>query len=152
MDNCSIIVKPALHLTGISYSGPYSTLPDEAIRLQTEFLSRKHELSSVSRSPVLYSPYFGNEAFVTYWACHETHHMEELPAGMVQFTIPEHHYAMVASTSKRIGEAYEQVFLWMKERQLIKHESAVALEVFYSVERHLEEEVELLIPLQDRWK
>lgn len=150
MDNCSIITKPALNLVGMSYCGPYSTFPDEAIRLQGDFLARKHELNAVSRSPVLYSPYFGNEVFATYWACYEAQHMEELPEGMVQFTIPEHRYAMVASTNKRIGEAYEQLFAWINEKRLIKHESAVAIEVFYIEERHLEEEeVELLIPLKD---
>jgi hypothetical protein len=38
----------------------------------------------------------------------------------------------------------------MNERKLNKHDSALAIEVFYIDERHLEEEeVELLIPLQD---
>lgn len=150
MDNCSIITKPAIHLAGISYCGPYSSFPDEAIRLQSEFLSRKHELNTVSKSPVLYSPYFGNEVFASYWACCEVFHMEELPSGMVQFTIPEHRYAMVATSNKRIGEAYEQLFAWMNERKLNKHDSALAIEVFYIDERHWEEEeVELLIPLRD---
>ncbi|WP_341282006.1 GyrI-like domain-containing protein [Paenibacillus sp. FSL H8-0537] len=150
MDNCSIITKPTLHLVGISYCGPYSTFPDEAIRLQSEFLARKHELNTTSKAPLLYSPYFGNEVFATYWACYEMPPSEEVPVGMVQFTIPTHRYAMVASTNKRIGEAYEQLFAWMNEQELEKHQSAVALEVFYIQEQHLEEEaVELLIPLAD---
>lgn len=130
MDNCSIITKPTLHLVGISYCGPYSTFPDEAIRLQSEFLARKHELNTTSKAPLLYSPYFGNEVFATYWACYEMPPSEEVPVGMVQFTIPTHRYAMVASTNKRIGEAYEQLFAWMNEQELEKHQSAVALEVF----------------------
>jgi predicted transcriptional regulator YdeE len=148
VENCSIVTKPAIHLAGISYCGPYSSFPDEAIRLQTEFLTRKHELNDAAKSTILYSPYFGNEVFATYWACYEVQHMEELPPGMVQFTIPEHRYAMVASSTKRIGEGYEQLHAWISEMQLEKQENAVSLELFY-IEQHLEEEpVELLIPLQ----
>lgn len=150
MENCSIIMKPELHLVGISYCGPYSSFPDEAIRLQTEFLARKHELNDAVRTSVLYSPYFGNEAFATYWACYEVQHIEELPPGMVQFTIPAHRYAMVACGSKRIGEGYEQLFAWINEQKLQKDENAVSIELFYIDEQHWEEEpVELLIPLKD---
>jgi predicted transcriptional regulator YdeE len=149
VENCSIVSKPALHLAGISYCGPYSSFPDEAIRLQTEFLKRKHELNDAAKSTVLYSPYFGNEVFATYWACYEVQHQEELPPGMVQFTIPEHRYAMVACSNKRIGEGYEQLHTWINEMRLEKQENAVSLEVFYIDEHHLEEEpVELLIPLK----
>ncbi|MGO4372035.1 GyrI-like domain-containing protein [Paenibacillus sp. 2TAB19] len=149
MENCSIISKPALNLVGISYSGPYSQFPDEAIRLQTEFLARKHELYGASKSPVLYSPYYGNEVFVTYWACYEVSHMEELPPGMVQITIPAMRYAMAGCSNKRIGEGYEQLNTWMNEMRLEKHNHAVALELFYIDEHHVEEEpVELLIPLK----
>lgn len=149
MDNCMLASKPALNLAGISYSGPYSTFPDEAIRLQGDFLSRKHELNDAVKSPVLFSPYFGNEVFATYWACSEVHHLEEVPEGMAQFTIPEHDYAVVATTNKRIGEGYEQLFAWMNERKLEKHENALAIEVFY-IDDHLDEEpVELWIPVKN---
>ncbi|GKU78263.1 GyrI-like domain-containing protein [Paenibacillus sp. L3-i20] len=150
MENCSIVTKPALYLVGISYCGPYSSFPDEAIRLQTEFLARKHELNGASSSTILFSPYFGNEAFATYWACYEVQHLEELPPGMVQLTIPGHRYAMVASSNKRIGEGYEQLNAWMTENGLKKHTNAVSIELFYIDEQHWEEQpVELLIPLED---
>ncbi|MBH5317011.1 effector binding domain-containing protein [Paenibacillus sp. GSMTC-2017] len=150
MENCSIVTKPALHLVGISYCGPYSSFPDEAIRLQTEFLARKHELNGASQSTILFSPYFGNEAFATYWACYEVQHLEELPPGMVQLTIPGHRYAMVACSNKRIGEGYEQLNAWMNENGLKKLANAVSIELFYIDEQHWEEEpVELLIPLED---
>ena len=58
MDNCTLITKPALNMVGISYCGPYSTFPDEAILLQTEFLSRKHELNVEIKSSVLVQPLF----------------------------------------------------------------------------------------------
>lgn len=150
MENCSIVIRPALNLVGISYCGPYSSFPDEAIRLQTEFLARKHELNGAEKSSVLFSPYFGNDVFATYWACYEVQHMEEVPAGMVQFTIPSHRYAMVACSNKRIGEGYEQLNAWMQENGFEKRETAVSLELFYIDEHHWEEEpVELLIPLKD---
>jgi len=152
MENCSIVTKPALHLIGISYCGPYSTFPDEAIRLQSEFLARKHELQAETNTSALYSPYFGNEVFATYWACYETHPREELPLppGMVQFTIPPHRYAMAGCSNKRIGEGYEQLKSWMHEMGLQKDDSALCLEIFYIDEHHLEEEpVELLIPLKE---
>ncbi|MFD0714085.1 GyrI-like domain-containing protein [Paenibacillus sp. GCM10027626] len=145
MNNCEVVTKPVLNLVGISYCGPYSTFPDEAIRLQSEVLARKHEVDYLSSA--IYSPYFGNEVFATYWACFEVAHIEEPPAGMVQFTIPEGQYAMVRTTNERIGEGYEQLFAWMNERQLIKRESAVSLEIFYIDERLEEELVELLIPI-----
>ncbi|XEC93075.1 GyrI-like domain-containing protein [Paenibacillus tarimensis] len=147
MDNCMLVNKPSLNLVGISYSGPYSSFPDEAIRLQTEFLARKHELNDRILLPAVISPYYGNEAFATYWACCEVHHLEHIPDGMVQFTVPEHLYAMVTCTNKRIGEGYEHIMAWMNERQLIKADNAVTIEVFF-IDEHLEEErVEILIPV-----
>ncbi len=151
MENCSIVTKPALHVVGISYCGPYSSLPDEAIRLQTEFLARKHELNGAEKSPVLFSPYHGNEVFVTYWVCYEISHMEELPQGMVQFTIPSHRYAVVACSNKRIGQGYDKLQSWMRMQKLEKDEAAVSLELFYIDGQQLEEEpVELLIPLKEQ--
>lgn len=150
MENCYIVTKPALNLVGLSYCGPYSQFPDETIRLQSEFLSRKHEFNGAAKSKIVYSPYFGNEAFATYWACYETDHRIEVPDGMVQFTIPGHRYAMVASSSKRIGEAYEQLNAWMLDLGLKRYDNAVCLELFYVDDHHLEEEaVELLIPIKD---
>ncbi|MFC4809093.1 GyrI-like domain-containing protein [Paenibacillus sp. GCM10023250] len=149
MNNCSTITKPAMNMVGISYCGPYSTFPDEAIHLQSEFLSRKHEIEGDVKTTVLYSPYFGNEVFATYWACFEVPHLEQVPKGMVQFTIPQRTYAMSVCTNKRIGEGYEQLTGWMNEQKLAKRENAVSLEIFY-IDEHLEEEqVELLIPIDE---
>lgn len=149
MDNCFIVAKPAIHLVGMSYCGPYSTFADECIRLQGEFLARRHELNGAELSSALYSPYFGNEVFATYWACYEVPHLKAVPPGMAQFTIPERKYAMVACTNKRIGEGYEQLNAWMNERRLNKQDNAVSLEIFY-LDEHLEEvTVDLLIPLSD---
>lgn len=130
LDNCAIITKRAIHLVGMSYCGPYSTFPDEAIRLQGEFLARRHELNGAALSSALYSPYFGNEVFATYWACYEVNHLKTVPPGMVQFTIPERQYAVVTCTNKRIGEGYEQLTSWMNEHGLVKRENAVSLEIF----------------------
>ncbi|WP_274650234.1 GyrI-like domain-containing protein [Paenibacillus humicola] len=149
MNNCSVITKPAINLVGLSYCGPFSSFPDEAIRLQSEFLSRKHEFNGETKSAAVYSPYFGNEAFVTYWACYEVAHMDRVPEGMVQFTVPERRYAMVPCTNERIGEGYEQLNVWMHEQRLAKRDKAVSIEIFY-VDEHLEEmPVELLIPIED---
>lgn len=149
MNHCSLITKPAINMVGISYCGPYSTFPDEAILLQSEFLARKHEIEGEVKTTILYSPYFGNEVFATYWACFEVPHLEQVPAGMVQFTIPQRTYAMAVCTNKRIGEGYEQLTAWMHEQRLAKRENAVSLEIFY-IDEHLEEaQVELLIPIED---
>ncbi|GBF74495.1 AraC family transcriptional regulator [Paenibacillus sp. 598K] len=149
MDNCTLVNKPSLNLTGLSYSGPYSTLPEQAIRLQSEFLARKHELNNDVKSSIVYSPFHGNEVFATYWACFETAHLEEVPEGMVQFTVPEHAYAMVTCTNERMGEGYEQIAAWMAEHKLQKDDNAVTIEVFY-IDEHLEEEpVDILIPIKE---
>ncbi|UVI27976.1 GyrI-like domain-containing protein [Paenibacillus spongiae] len=150
MNNCAVVTKPAMKMVGISYCGPYSTFPDEAIRLQSEFLARKHELNGDVLSTALHSPYFGNEVFATYWACFEIAHIDQIPEGMVQFTIPQRQYAMVRCTNKRIGEGYERLFAWMNENQLVKRDNAVSLEIFY-IDEHLEEEpVDLLIPIIEK--
>jgi len=151
MEVCSILNRPMLHLVGISYCGPYSSFPDEAIRLQSEFLMRKHELTHVIKSNVMYCPYFGNETFATYWACFETEYIDgELPAGMVAITIPMHRYASVSSTTQRIGEGYEFINAWIQEQQYRKIDNAVSLEIFYLEGQHWEEEVvDILIAIAE---
>ena len=151
MKTCSIVNKPTLHLVGIPYCGPYSTFPDEAIRLQTDFLARKHEFQHVIQTNVLYCPYFGNEAFATYWACFETELKDgKLPDGMVEITIPAHSYAMVSCSSQRIGEGYELLNSWIHEQKFSKIENAVSIEIYYLEGQHWEEEiVDLLIPIHN---
>lgn len=149
MNNCAVVIKPVIHLVGLSYCGPYSAIPDEAIRLQSEFLSRKHEILGEVDTNLLHCPYFGNEVFVSYLACWEVAgtHLDHVPEGMVQFTIPERTYAMVRCTNKRIGEGYETLLAWMNEQRLVKRDNAVSLEIYY-IDEHLEEEpVDLLIPI-----
>ncbi len=150
MENCSIVTKPAMHLVGISFCGPFSALPDETIRLQSEFLARKHELNGAELSSVLYCPYFANESFAAYWACVEVKNLlPEVPDGMVQFTIPEHQYAVVAVSRERIGEGYSRLFAYMEQENVQRDDKAVSVELYYFDESLLEEEpVELLIPLQ----
>lgn len=149
METCSIVNKSALQLVGVSYCGPYSSFPDEAIRLQTDFLARKHELQHVTNSNVMYCPYFGNEAFATYWACFESEfNEEELADGMRYITIPAHQYAMISCSSQRIGEGYEMLNAWMHENKYKKFDNAVSLEIYYLEGQHWEEEmVDLMIPI-----
>lgn len=149
MEVCSVMNRSMLHLVGIPYCGPYSSFPDETIRLQSEFLARKHELTHVIKSNVMYCPYFGNEAFATYWACFETEYIEgELPQGMVAITIPAHRYVSISSTTQRIGEGYEYINAWIQEHQYKKIDTAVSLEIFYLEDQHWEEEVvDILIPI-----
>ncbi|URN93070.1 MAG: GyrI-like domain-containing protein [Candidatus Pristimantibacillus lignocellulolyticus] len=151
METCSIVNKSTLHLVGVPYCGPYSSFPDEAIRLQTDFLARKHELNHVIQSNVMYCPYFGNETFATYWACFESQYSEDpLPPGMVAITIPMHRYALVSCSSQRIGEGYEMVKAWIQEHGYKRLDQAVSLEIFYLEGQHLEEEiVDILIPIED---
>ncbi|MBJ6361580.1 GyrI-like domain-containing protein [Paenibacillus sp. GCM10012307] len=148
MDNCMLVKKPSLHLAGISHSGPYSSFPDEVIRLRDKFLARKHELGNYSKSPALVCPHYGNEVFATYWVCYEVGQLEHTPPDMVQFTIPEHSYAMINCTTQRFGEGYERLLVWMKEQGLKKAEQAVSIEV-YHFDEHLEEGlVDILIPVE----
>ncbi|AJY73339.1 GyrI-like domain-containing protein [Paenibacillus beijingensis] len=149
MVNCTLVTKPALNLVGINYCGPYSSFPDESIRLQSEFLSRKHELNDAALSTALYCPYFGNEVFATYWVALEVHHMEQLPPGMVQIRLPSRRYVMAECTNKRIGEGYDLLFSWMAEQGLRKNDAAVSLEIFYVDEHWEEKPVELLVPLDE---
>lgn len=151
MEACSIVNKSTLHLVGIPYCGPYSSFPDEAIRLQADFLSRRHELNHAIQPNILYCPYFGNESFATYWTCVEWEYSEEpLPQGMVAITIPPHRYAVVSSTSQRIGEGYELLNTWIQEQGYQKLDHAVSMEIFYLEGQHWEEEVvDLFIPIAD---
>ncbi|MFD2116273.1 GyrI-like domain-containing protein [Paenibacillus yanchengensis] len=152
MENCSIVNKPAIHLVGLSYCGPYSTFPDEVIALQTQFSSRKHELSEAKKPSVLICPQFANEVLATYCVCLEVKHLlEEVPDKMVQFTIPAHQYAMTLVGENRVGEGYEQLMTWMNQQQLRKNEHALSIEIYHTDSSMLEEgQVELLIPFLDK--
>lgn len=151
MEACTIVYKSALQLVGIPYCGPYSSFPDESIRLQSDFLARRHELNHVIQPNILYCPYIGNEAFATYWACFEWEYSEEeLPPGFVAITVPAHRYAVVSISSQRIGEGYELLNTWIHDNGYSKLELAVSLEIFYLEAQRWEEEiVDLLIPLAD---
>ena len=108
-------------------------------------------MDHVIQPNILYCPYFGNEAFATYWACFEWEYSEEaLPDGFVAITIPAHRYAVVSISSQRIGEGYELLNTWIHDNGYKKLDLAVSLEIFYlEAQRWEEEMVDLLIPIAD---
>ncbi|QDP39474.1 GyrI-like domain-containing protein [Radiobacillus deserti] len=147
---CEVITKK-FHLVGQSITTNYpGGFPDAAIKVQTEFESRRDEIKNVVNKEILYSPHMCNEIFATYFACLEVEEIEDVPEGMTGFTLPATKYAKISCSNNTIDEGYTKIFAWMDEKEYVQkwfHYSC-PIEIYYLDENVDEEVAEILIPLE----
>jgi predicted transcriptional regulator YdeE len=125
--------------------------PDAAIKIQTQFVERRNEVTNTKNPEVLFSPYMCNGIFATYFACLEVNELSIIPEGMIGFKLPSLKYVKINCTNKSIGEAYSIIFEWMnvngyKQKFL---DNSCPIEIYFFEENVEEEDVEILIPIQD---
>jgi predicted transcriptional regulator YdeE len=145
---CDILELDERKLVGISYTGPYSAYPQEAIQVQLRFEKRLEELAINRENYTLWSPFFGNRFLATYFACVEQKDKELVPEGMVSFILPASRYARIRCNNQTVGEAHQQLHQWIQEHELQVDHQACSIEVFYIGQGEKEEPVDILQPLK----
>ncbi|MCM3726901.1 GyrI-like domain-containing protein [Neobacillus cucumis] len=126
-----VIEKEEIKVVGIAWTGTYSevkTIPN----LFNKMEDRLEEVSCLTNEPVVIAPFHSRETEFTYYVTKPVRKIENVPEGMVGFSIPRKNY--VCTTHKgsleEVENTYQQMFNWMKEYGYEQDYHALGLEIF----------------------
>ncbi|MFL6562597.1 MAG: GyrI-like domain-containing protein, partial [Bacillus sp. (in: firmicutes)] len=117
-----------------SYS-QISTIPN----LFNTMLNRLEEVSYQTKEPVLIAPFHSRETEFTYYVTTPVEKIEEIPEGMVGFTIPSKNYVFAThiGSHEEVEHTYKQIYSWMREYGYEQDQNALSIEVYKEEHKHL---------------
>lgn len=126
-----VVEKEEMNVVGISWNGDYSqagAIP----KLFREMENRLPEVPNRIVEPVLIAPFHSRETEFTYYVTTQVETLEQIPEGMVGFTIPSKNYVVATHTGdpSEVQNTYLQMFAWMKEYGYDQDYQALSLEVY----------------------
>ncbi|MEH7120890.1 GyrI-like domain-containing protein [Neobacillus vireti] len=127
----SVIEKEELKVVGIPWTGTYEEL-DTIPTLFEKLEERLEEVCCQTNDPVMIAPFHGRETEFTYYVTKPVEKIENVPEGMVGFSIPSKNY--VCTTHKgsleEVENTYQHLQTWMKEYGYEQDHFALGLEIF----------------------
>ena len=82
-----------------------------------KWMNRLEEVSFQTKEPVLIAPFHSRETEFTYYVTTPVEKIEDIPEGMVGFTIPSKNYVFAThkGSQEEVENTYQQMLCWMKE-------------------------------------
>ncbi|MED4753984.1 GyrI-like domain-containing protein [Brevibacillus choshinensis] len=128
----SIAVVPQKYLIGMSFSGSFQALVAEMPKVWAMFLQRQPEIPLVVHPVVRYDISNENHTYQMYteYIAVEVERFEQIPVGMIGFTVPEKTYACVTHTGPmdQVQNTYQQAFQWLQKQGHQVDEAALRME------------------------
>lgn len=123
--------KEEMKVVGISWTGSYSqagAIP----KLFVEMENRLQEVPNKTGEPVLIAPFHSRETEFTYYVTAPVEKVEQIPEGMVAFTIPRKNYVVATHIGGpgEVENTYLKMFSWMKEYGYDQDFHALSLEIY----------------------
>lgn len=139
-----IIEKEEIKVVGISWNGTYSQI-SALPSLFKEMLNRLEEVAYQTNEPVLIAPFHSRETEFTYYVTTPVEKIEEIPEGMVGFSIPSKNYVFAThkGSHDEVENTYKRIFSWMDEYGYEQDHNALSIEVYKEENKHLIENGEL---------
>lgn len=139
-----VVEKDSLKVVGISWNGTYSqtsSIPG----MFSELEQRLEEIPHKAEEPVVIAPYHSRETEFTYYVTAPVEKLEQIPAGMVGFTIPPKNYVFSSHVGKpeEVENTYLQMFKWMQEYGYEQDLNALSLEIYKQNQKHQDANEEL---------
>ncbi|MDQ0199652.1 GyrI-like domain-containing protein [Neobacillus ginsengisoli] len=126
-----VVEKNEIKVVGISWNGTYAqtnSIPE----IFTEMEARINEVANQTRESVLIAPFHSRETEFTYYVTTPVEKIEDVPEGMIGFTIPRKNYVFAThkGRSEEVENTYLQMFKWMKEYGYELDQHALSLEIY----------------------
>jgi predicted transcriptional regulator YdeE len=133
--NIQVLEKEEMKVIGISWSGTYSqlnTIPE----LFHVMKKRMDEVPNQTDTSILIAPFHSRETELTYYVTTPVEKLENVPEGMVGFTIPRKNYVCTShkGSLEEIENTYKQTLVWMQEYGYDLDNNALSLEVFKQID------------------
>jgi predicted transcriptional regulator YdeE len=109
------------------------------------FLNRRHEIKNAVNNQEYVCPSFASEAVFTYFFCMEVSEIDEVPDGMLGFTIPAHSYGKTRSDQ----DPYEAIHAYLRANGMESNMKALALEVYSFDEPQWPSKVDVFVPIKE---
>lgn len=109
------------------------------------FMNRKNEIKNVINPDRYVCPHYASEVLFTYLYCMEVNNLDEIPEGMIGFSIPAHRYV----TTRSNHDPYEVLHTYLQNREMENNVKALALEVYYFENPNWPTEVDVYIPIKE---
>jgi predicted transcriptional regulator YdeE len=146
-----VLEKEEIKVIGISRSGTYSqmyNIPD----LFNEMKERLEEVPNQTNEAILIAPFHSRETEFTYYVTTPVEKVENVPDGMVGFTIPSKNYVYSSykGSLEELENTYQQMLVWMQEYGYELDERALSLKVLNENELNSEGSMnfELYLPVK----
>jgi predicted transcriptional regulator YdeE len=125
-----VLEKEEIKVIGISRSGTYSqmyNIPD----LFNEMKGRLEEVPNQTNEAILIAPFHSRETEFTYYVTTPVEKVENVPDGMVGFTIPRKNYVYSSYKGRfeELENTYRKMLVWMQEYGYDLDDHALSLKV-----------------------
>ncbi len=126
-----MLEKEELKVVGISWSGTYSQL-NNIPELFDVMKERIDEVPNQTKDSVLIAPFHSRETELTYYVTTPVEKLEDVPEGMVGFTIPRKNYVYSSHKGSldEVENTYREMLVWMQEYGYDLDDHALSLEIF----------------------
>lgn len=119
--------------------------PNRIEEAKRQFLERKNEIRDVVNPEEYVCPHFASEVLFTYFYCMEVSALEDIPEGMIGFTIPARNYV----TTRANADPYEVLHAYIKDNGIDHHPRALALEVYQFADPEWPGKVDVFVPIKE---
>jgi predicted transcriptional regulator YdeE len=126
-----VIEKNEIKVVGVSWNGSYSqasSIPE----LFKVMEARLDEVAHQTEEPVLIAPFHSRETEFTYYVTTPVNKIDQIPEGMVGFTVPRKNYVVTTYKGRpeEVENTYLKIFDWMEEYGYEQDHQALGLEIF----------------------
>jgi len=126
-----VVEKEEIKVVGISWNGTYSqagSIPELFSKLEQHL----EDIPYKTNEPVLIAPFHNRETELTYYVTTPVEQIEEVPEGLVGFTIPRKNYVCTSHVGRPedIEKTYSRLHTWMEEYGYERDYQALSLEVY----------------------
>lgn len=126
-----MLEKEEIKVVGISWNGTYSqlnTIPE----LIDVMKNRMGEVPNQTNESIFIAPFHSRETELTCYVTTPVETLENVPEGMVGFTIPRKNYVCTShkGSLEEIENTYQQMLEWMQEYGYDLDDNALSLEIF----------------------
>lgn len=110
------------------------------------FLDRKDEIQHVLHKDRYVCPHFASEVLFTYFYCMEVSSLDNIPEGMLGFTVPPRKYAKTRSDQ----DPYQIIQAYLKSSGIDNHVRGISFEIYSFENPEWPKEVDVYMPISEQ--
>lgn len=146
-----VLEKEELKVVGISRSGTYSQMSN-ILELIDEMKDRLEEVPNQTNDSILIAPFHRRETEFTYYLTTPVEKVENVPDGMIGFTIPRKNYVCSSHKGRpeELENTYRKMLVWMQEYGYDLDNHALSLKVLKEnkIDNDVSMHFELYLPVK----